>query len=608
MSLCIAYIRLFHVKDKNYYEMLINKNKFIESRFKIDAVLFNSIFIITGAVAIILYYFFIAKLPKHDVVWALGDEAGYLFNAAFASGFNWDSIADQPYYGFGYSMFLIPGFFICKTGADLIIFSHVVNMLFDILSFMLMYRLSNRLLPANWKKWALVISIVPVFAPHIVAQTLEVVCESCLFFFTVLSFYELYYLFEYNRLVNYILVAISTAYMFFVHTRSIGVIMGIWISIFFWNIFIYRDKANNMAISMALFAVAFFSLYLFKSTIVHYRNSFLAISDPTSEGVNNIITKAYILDRINWFLKEPKLAYFAVFLIKILYTLYGTGALLFVMVLEIVSSIKSKTVHSFEVVGITILSSWFITICLCTASGLGTNATYAYYGRYFEHIMLMITFWGLLTLYMYNLALKKRVLVISAFVVLAAAKFTSSWFIDRGFLKIEHVDNNRIASLGFFVERNKSAIAVTIYLSLLIIVMLLLLCTKNKKVKHIIPMIILISYLAHSQVAIKQLTSVSNGAHNDVLVADCVYENDLDRKIIFIDDHSHRYEGFYCRMQVLLKDYEITILEEDDIDDFIHECTDKYFLIYNTSPLKADLPASMEIVCEGSSFALVEVN
>ena len=586
----------------------INEN--IKLKSSKGIALFSIMSIMAGIFVIVIYYFLFAELPKHNVVWELGDESGYLFNAALFSGFNWNSIASQAYYGFGYSVFLIPGFFVCKTGADLIIFSHVVNMIFDILSFIIMYILVAKLLSESLKRWFILISIVPVFSPHIVAQSLEVTCESCLFFFTILSFYELYSLFLSNRFRYYIGTAISTSYLFFIHTRAIGVVVGIWLTIIIWNRGIIKQNLRSLIISVIIFTITFTLLYCLKNYIVNYKNYFHATKYIDSEGINNIVNSSFIIERLSWFIKEPVIGYVAVFFIKILYSMYSSAALLIIVFFETVSSVKKKEIGPFELTSISLLLSWFITISLCTASGLGESATYSFYGRYYEHVVLAITFWGLVNIFTKDYALlSHKTFMIVTYIVLCFTKIASFWLKQRGFLKISEVDNNRIASLGYLVGNiTNSSESITVLIALITLFIALFLNYKSFQYKYFAIVIILFFYLLNSDAAINKLNIVTENSQGDVLLADFVVQNDTDMKIAFLDDDTFKYKGFYARMQVLLKDYEIEVIESEDINDYLENCTDDYFLIYKSSPIKNNLSERMKVAYEGKTFECVEVS
>ena len=80
----------------------------------IDTLIFISCFVL-------LCYIYGRNINKVSTVWELGDEAGYLSNAAFFLGYNWDSVrAVLPYFGYGYSLILVPSFIFSDNGIQLV--------------------------------------------------------------------------------------------------------------------------------------------------------------------------------------------------------------------------------------------------------------------------------------------------------------------------------------------------------------------------------------------------------------------------------------------------------------------------------------------------------
>ena len=66
--------------------------------------------------AIMLVWLVGRNIPYLCTVLELGDEAGYLGNAAYFTGYDWNDIRTiLPYYGYGYSVLLIPAFLNSST-------------------------------------------------------------------------------------------------------------------------------------------------------------------------------------------------------------------------------------------------------------------------------------------------------------------------------------------------------------------------------------------------------------------------------------------------------------------------------------------------------------
>ena len=88
-----------------------------------------ALMVIVLGVGIILLYG--SKIFSLHTVWELGDEAGYLWNAAYFTGTDWSSFASvYAYSGYGYSVILIPLFWIARNGIQLIRGAYIINIMY----------------------------------------------------------------------------------------------------------------------------------------------------------------------------------------------------------------------------------------------------------------------------------------------------------------------------------------------------------------------------------------------------------------------------------------------------------------------------------------------
>ena len=71
----------------------------------------NIQYLIVFLLGVLIFVLYGSNVKNIYTVWQIGDEAGYLMNAAFFSGHDWSGIYEViPYYGYGYSLLLIPFF------------------------------------------------------------------------------------------------------------------------------------------------------------------------------------------------------------------------------------------------------------------------------------------------------------------------------------------------------------------------------------------------------------------------------------------------------------------------------------------------------------------
>ena len=103
--------------------------------------IFTTILLIIGSIVILDYY--LEKIPQVYIVWELMDEFGYLADAAYLSGNKWPYVTDF-YYGYGYSLWLIPLFLVFDTGIEIIRGALAVNAVIVVLLFWVQYVLMSK--------------------------------------------------------------------------------------------------------------------------------------------------------------------------------------------------------------------------------------------------------------------------------------------------------------------------------------------------------------------------------------------------------------------------------------------------------------------------------
>ena len=103
---------------------------------------FTWFILVGGAMALIYYYG--KRIPYINGVWELVDEYGYLVNAAYMSGTEWEYMTNS-YYGYGYSILLIPLFWLCNTGIEIIRGAIWINVICVVALFFVQYLLLSKL-------------------------------------------------------------------------------------------------------------------------------------------------------------------------------------------------------------------------------------------------------------------------------------------------------------------------------------------------------------------------------------------------------------------------------------------------------------------------------
>lgn len=95
------------------------------------------------------------------------DEIGYISYPAFISGYRWnDALCYVPYYGFGYGLFLVPVFLICKSIRQIYTAIRILNFLFIVVIFLTVKKFGNEMWKGNHLNGT-VYSLICCFIPGI---------------------------------------------------------------------------------------------------------------------------------------------------------------------------------------------------------------------------------------------------------------------------------------------------------------------------------------------------------------------------------------------------------------------------------------------------------
>ena len=351
---------------KNY---LCPINNLIKKMLQIHMI--QNIIAIMGA--IIIGFILGKNIPNATTVWELGDEAGYLSNAVYFLGKNWDDVrAEMPYFAYGYSVFLIPIYLITNTGVQLIQGAMYINLLFAIGTyFLIIYflekvgRQENRIITSA-------ISFATCLNSYLCCNVLKVNCESLCVFWYCLTALILYKTIQKRKTCYFVLLGIICSYLFFIHTRMIVIVLALMFTLFisFW-LHNLKDYFIRLLVFLGTFLVFFISLYLVKNSIVKYAS---ALNTASNAVQGNLIDGNYILNRITWlFMPENLKLYVLSFISKIFYVIIVSSGTILFGYADLCKSIFQKqlnndTVEAFSVKLFFLLGMTFMIIT-CTIIG-----------------------------------------------------------------------------------------------------------------------------------------------------------------------------------------------------------------------------------------------
>lgn len=583
--------------------------KMIEKKgFKINREWFMHNF--TAAVGAIIISIILGQIiVEADTVWELADEAGYLSNTAYFLGYDWGDVrAAMPYYAYGYSVFLIPVFAMAPTGVKLIQGAMWVNLAFVIGTYFIMIYLLEKVGKQENRILTSVISFITCLSSYFCCNALKVNCETLSVFWYCLSVLVLHKAVGSGKKYWFIVLGVVTSYMFFIHTRMIILVFALVVTLFVvWKV--YDQKSIFMCfISWGIvFLVCFAGMYFVKNILVKYAFSLENAGEITRI---NLVDNKYITDKLIRFfnLKNIKL-YGMSFLAKIYYTIVASaGTVIFGYTCLIRSLLVEKTkrdemqsyaVKLFLILGMTLM----IVVCTLNEAGSLEDYRYFFYSRYYENTVMPVIAFSVLGLITIDWKSKVyfRCMLIEVCIGIAVSMFKI--YLHHSGIK---ADTARTPAFLWMIK-NTNNFQDMILLGTLVIAgsIVIYFCVKKSKIKSMVLLFIVgMVTLGSTLSGMGIIREVHTEAMPDAKIAEFILENRENEEVYMIDEGSYAYPGYYSRMQVLLKDISLKVIQKDELDR-IKEIPDEAWVLTYKENLSGDLKLTeMQEVMKGSTFQL----
>lgn len=547
----------------------------------------------------ILTYMYCFNIQYINTVWELADEAGYLCNAAYFAGFDWSDVASRlVYYGYGYSLFLIPLFFICKSGLNLIHGAIFLNCMFVLLSYCLQNAIMRKIFDKCNKLYIPIFAFILSIQPYIVSNTFKVLCEVCLTMWIWLIGYILISAMERKSYIKFLVLGIASCFIFFIHTRSI-VVMGTVGLIMVLFLLIKRITFKEFCFFVFPLVIGIVALYCVKNSIIY---DSLQIVSGDERSTVNLINGNYILIKLKGLFADFS-NYIISFISRILYLIYATCGLILFGFIGCIKGIKEAMANHDDKSLIFYLYSGSIVLLMvlaCTVNSVGTaSPAYLFYSRYYEYVVYPLVMLGLYQI----MSTKEEPKLYLWYIVITAMAGTVTWNAVEILESTKiTVDTARFPGLTTAILKSSDFRTLVTYIAGISIVWVLVFAflSKREKLRVLIPIIVCVVLIRNSNSCLEEILKVNDGAYEDVLVADFMTKNVDDKEIIFVDSN-YKWIYYYSRMQVLAKDKKLVIFEEEMADD-IEE--GKYFVTYLTSNLGKRLLNEGKLVEAGSVFGV----
>lgn len=357
----------------------------------------------------------------------LSDEFGYLANAAFLSGKNWSGVTRiSPYYSYGYSMVLVPLFFLIKNTSHL----YKAIILLNIFFYSIGYYISFLTIKDLFKKIdsriiAVVCGIVSLYGANLYNVNASW-AEALLYLVFWLLIYNLNQISKKVCIKNMMFFVFLLCYIYTIHQRTIGIVLVGCLCIFFLYINKSIDK-KHLFMMLAMIIVFMVISILIKGIIQDN-----LWSNAVSTRLENANDYSGQITKIIAIIQSPKLIWNLIrgIIGKYYYLVISTGSIVTFGIIKIIKEIKITFIEKKQIHVVYLFMLLSLLVMMTTSSIFFINAVRfdtVLYGRYSEFAMSPLFICGIIAFIKRNFSLKD---VIINIVILLVAYFSTKGFLS----------------------------------------------------------------------------------------------------------------------------------------------------------------------------------
>lgn len=442
-------------------------------RERLVVILLDMLFMILLSMAISIDF---SRLNQLGV---LNDEFGYWSIAAQIVGKDWKPLIEiTPYYSYGYSLFLVPLFFLFQEPEVLYKSAIVMNILFVLLDYQLLKILVHRLCKVTRQCEVQLIAFAVCMYPNVLYQAQIAWTETLLFTLFIISTVLLLQVEKEPTLPNLIFLGIVSAFQYMVHQRTIGIILSLIVTL--GCIWCKKRKEVKLFFSIGILCVLGIAVtHLIKQCLVQelWNNSFG--STMNSISVTRVTNDfSYIVQNMTVFVES--------LVGKVLYYFWVSGPIVYIAVfcccqqLLKLNTKNAKICYTKIYVGL----SFLFSVGICTVAGMGSWRLDAIsYSRYAENTIGPILIIGIVML------IERQIRSKTVFIIVACS-LLEILYITPVYAKVIDSVFNASCSVGigaifYHLRGNGEAIYVQTLLTIMIITMLCYILYTQKSCKYV---------------------------------------------------------------------------------------------------------------------------
>ncbi len=539
-------------------------------------------------------------------VWELPDEYGYLANAEYFSLKKWVPVTTS-YYGFGYSLLLVPLFHIFGHGVNVIKGAIFINTICVLIAYFLITRLAIKLYPRLSKVSIVFIAFTLSIFPGLFANSFKVFSESLLYLLIWLIWNIFYDCIHENKTIKYILLALVLSWSFFVHTRSIAIIVTMGMLLFLL-IFTKDKRLNVKNIIICIFSLILFVIlgYCVKQELLSEVYTLPLVENGSKNATYvNTINGNWIIERIKWFFSEDFFYYLISLCCKMFYLGVSTCGIAYISIIigirKLYKIIKYKEIgddSNFIESGFFISFAVMIVAVLFAGAGMLDNVSFFFYGRYYEYLVPELVLMGLAS-FITNKEMKNVLNIVPLvwlFSVIGSISLTKFITNNRFVL-----DTNRIAGFSLITnEYNNYSDAIIRLYCLGTLLLILVIIISRIKHKEIVLIPLMLFFALSNNMNIKTIVDNNNVSSRD---NEIIYylEEECNYKDIYFLKTEYKYDYGFTRLIALIDSANVIIINEDDIETIPDGVL---FIGYNDLLSQTDL--NCEMIATGGFFGLYQ--
>lgn len=175
----------------------------------------------------ILLLLSLVHIRELDQIVVLNDEFGYWSVAASIAGKNWkDLILNTPYYSYGYSILLVPLFYLKLPTYLIYKLAILFNAFILVLGYWISILCGQKIFPKMNRKLLMAVCFLITCYPNVLVQTQIAWTESLLNFLFWVTILIILSILETPRTWKMLVFSIVLGYMLIVHQRTVGIVLS----------------------------------------------------------------------------------------------------------------------------------------------------------------------------------------------------------------------------------------------------------------------------------------------------------------------------------------------------------------------------------------------